>query len=96
MADRMPASGSGVFHGTICTRGCASGRLDSVERIHASGAGSSIHSRTAMPRVARSLASRQQTPASPQLSITWQKMSHTGGVFVKVFMGILSQIRGGV
>ena len=44
--------------------------------IQASAEASSIRSRTRSPRAARSAASRQQTPTSPWLSITRQKMSH--------------------
>ena len=43
--------------------------------ISVNGAVSSMTSRTCWPRLARSAARRQQTPASPRLSMTRQKMS---------------------
>ena len=42
------------------------------------------HSRTRWPRAARLVARRQQTPRSPQLSITWQKRSQVSAAEVRV------------
>src|SRR5436190_7667598 len=66
-------SGGCAVHGSSSTPGAPCGA------IHASGAGSSIHRRTLSPRSPRSAASRQQTPMSPKLSMTRQKMSQRMG-----------------
>src|SRR5512143_1274738 len=65
-------------HGSTSTRGAPAGAMC------ATGALSSITSRTRWPRPARSAASRQQTPASPRLSITRQKRSQRTPVIVGV------------
>src|SRR3954469_16285039 len=66
---RGSSPGAGSLHGTTCTPGAPWGA------IQASIEPSSIHSRTCSPRAPSSAATRQQTPASPWLSMTLQKMS---------------------
>jgi hypothetical protein len=63
-------------HGSTATPGCPKPSSFTCGAIHFRAEASSIHKRQVCPRAAKPLTNRQQTPTSPKLSMTLQKMSH--------------------